>query len=1083
MQYVLPTRLLPLNRVPLGPRPVAHLGCIVGFRFDAPRKPLGIVDLAAVMAESPDGQAIDIGFAKPHAEVLVAGAAQAPGGTPVPGLDVSVALGAFRKTVRVFGDRWWQWRGADGGWVPTDPKPFTEQPLSWAHAYGGPDVAENPLGRGADAMARLRAGELAQLPNQEHPGQLITDPDRPAPVVHLGATDPGWPLRTRKLGTKYDQAWRESGWPGMAEDFNPEFYNGAPPDQWMERPFNGDEPFEIHHMHADHPVQRGRLPGLRARCFLAAPEGPDAPPGRDRLDEVPLHLETVWLLGTKRIGLMIYRGTRRVRDMEISTHRGMLLALEWMADAPKPPEHYAEAYRLRTDPETAYLHVGNDAPLMPPLDAAELEAVETAQAAANAAFRAAYDKRKAALRAKLAVPALSAQLAAGGLDMATVAEGDARIAEQTAALGQPRIPSVAGDGIAGAKPVDTTSILDGPAFQAIEAALDAIPIPTAEAIAQGRLDVAGLVAGMDALDKAVDAATASLGGGGGGLAGADAAAAALKGPDLSNIRQVMQTSMPADGRDQVDQALADLDTALAETEGAPALDPAPEETEARQRAAVYHRVFGPAPTSASAGDTAEAPLSPEALLDQDLSKPPGGSPLPDFDTLLDRLGLADGPPQPGADLHERHAKIEAGAKDILAETLPDADAPMPVSGPLLPPVRRYLGTLIAEAIGRGHPLAGRDLSEADAAGLDFRGTDLTGVTLRGADLSGAHLSGCRLDGAALDDAQLTGADLAGCSLREASFRGTRLFRARLTGADLSEALLYQVTSAPPPGAQDPGAAPDAAPGADTATIDLSGATLTGTILMGCTLPRSLWRGATLSGVTLQDCDLTGADFGEATLDSTVVLECPAETIRFVDATLTKCDLIRCRMPRAAMARVTMGETNWFETDLTEATAPEATFTKVALATVAADGLVLTGSTLEAVTIVLNSTLRQARLDRCLARRLSMRGAVATGADLSRSDLREADLSESDLTGATLARAALQTATLSKTVLRGARLPGAALFQALMRGADCRDADFTGAILYEAQPIEADFTGAVLDGADLTGFKRPKPPERGPDDAR
>ena len=112
---------------------------------------------------------------KPKADFLVAGAAHAPGGKPVPACRVSIAIGGHGKSLAVFGDRRWTW-GPLGATIG-EPEQFVSLPLGYERAFGGPGSRNNPVGRGAD----VRPGQL--LPNIEHLDRLITQStQRPDPA-------------------------------------------------------------------------------------------------------------------------------------------------------------------------------------------------------------------------------------------------------------------------------------------------------------------------------------------------------------------------------------------------------------------------------------------------------------------------------------------------------------------------------------------------------------------------------------------------------------------------------------------------------------------------------------------------------------------------------------------------------------------------------------------------------------------------------------------------------------------------------------------------------------------------------------
>ena len=131
-------------------------------------------------------------------DFVVIGSAFAPGGVPVPSIQVGVDVGSVSKRIAVFGRREITWAG--GRPRIGDPQPFTEIPITWENAYGGTDwrvpfqhedfeddqvlgamVAEhdhpgmyprNPFGRGY----LVESGEVPKMlmPNLEDPQDLLT---------------------------------------------------------------------------------------------------------------------------------------------------------------------------------------------------------------------------------------------------------------------------------------------------------------------------------------------------------------------------------------------------------------------------------------------------------------------------------------------------------------------------------------------------------------------------------------------------------------------------------------------------------------------------------------------------------------------------------------------------------------------------------------------------------------------------------------------------------------------------------------------------------------------------------------------
>lgn len=178
---------------------------------------------------------------KPQVDVLLAGSIKLP--RAVPQVDVGLDVGQrIRKQVRVFGDRYWV-RGA-GGLVMTEPRPFDEMPIRWDRCFGGmdpqhPKHAElrNPAGVGMRKDASALEKQL--VANFEDPRKPIHSyKEHPAPVGFgpMSRTDPA---RSKLAGT-YDDAWQEEQAPLLPEDFNPLYYNCAPPDQRLDAYIPGE---------------------------------------------------------------------------------------------------------------------------------------------------------------------------------------------------------------------------------------------------------------------------------------------------------------------------------------------------------------------------------------------------------------------------------------------------------------------------------------------------------------------------------------------------------------------------------------------------------------------------------------------------------------------------------------------------------------------------------------------------------------------------------------------------------------------------------------------------------------------------
>ncbi len=214
----------------------------------------------------------DFGVFKPRADVTLVGTAHAPpsGGGTTDAMQVAFHFGArdkgFVRRAAVLGDR--RWQKALMAIAPTDPDSFATMPLTWERAFGGPAFDANPTGAGHKAHASEDG--LAHLPNLEDPNHLIRSPgDAHAPVC-FAPVAMLWKERWSKMGT-YDRRWFKQRWPYFPDDFDWAFYQIAPKAQQLAY-LTGDEPFSVVGMRPDVPRLDGRLPGLRARCFLHATE-------------------------------------------------------------------------------------------------------------------------------------------------------------------------------------------------------------------------------------------------------------------------------------------------------------------------------------------------------------------------------------------------------------------------------------------------------------------------------------------------------------------------------------------------------------------------------------------------------------------------------------------------------------------------------------------------------------------------------------------------------------------------------------------------------------------------------------------
>lgn len=950
---------------------------------------------------------LDVGMPKPWGEVLVAGDAVAPGGTPVTQMRVEFAVGPVRKRMAVFGDRHWEL--TRDGPVFTSPLPFARMPLTWDRAFGGPGFPANPAGTGHAAGSDLAEGRAVRLPNIEDESDLILDIGHSPRPVGCFYVDVMAPSRQRYTGT-YDAAWLARQHPGHPEDFDWAFYNAAPVDQWAPGFFTGDERIRIAGMHADHPLIDSRLPGMRVRAFLNLERE-----GGRVLTEIEMRCETVVLLPGQLKGVVIYRGGREIDDIDGKDVADTLLAYERLAEPPRSAGHYARELARRTDPATAGLSFFDDKPLRPDLPEDELARREAERAAVAEAAEQKWDKRVEATIAQayravgalppppgsipkpkppVKLPTISpGDIARNDIDMAGVAAalaelkayGDGQIAaarQQAAKLLGEVAGLVAG---AGGKLVDAASA------GRIAAAAAAFPAPAADAppvLPPGAPTLDSIRAGL--ADQSADPfaaildAVAALGRPAGPLG--DEEKAVLLARAQGRPEGLMTASLTAQ--------LKAVDLTAGGRLEAPRPVAAPEGVEDfLKRLGLDGSPAGTAPAVRAAGDKVAALGAQAGLV----------APL-----------LAAAPPAPAGDGEDPLAAAMAVAESATAQIetafgsgrrmSPEPIAPVE---PLRAEAAVFLGQAVRDCLRAGGDFSGRDWCGAILAGADFSGLDLRGVFFEKADLTGAVFRGANLQQAVFTGAVLAGADLSGCAMCGANLSRIEAAGACFAGADLTDAMLI---------------------GARLTGADLARITLENAIAMNAELGGADLTGARLAKVIFLTAKLDGAVLDDAVLDRCIFLEAAMSRVSARGAVFDRCSLLKCE------AR---------DGDFTGAD-----FTR----TGSLGGTVYDGSVLRDI----------------VASGSGWHAASLAGVDLHAARLDGSDLSKADLRGARLTRASLRRAVLLETNLAGADAAAATFLEAQLRRVDLSGGSLRHANLYRANIDATALAGCDLTGVNAQG---------------
>lgn len=351
---------------------------------------------------------------KQRADLLLHAVAHAPNQQPAPRFNVRWQVAGFNKVLLITGERKWV-QGLLRA-KPGAPLPIAQLPITYENAWGGPDFSRNPIGRG-----RGQTG----FPNVESPsaassGRIEMDPAGFAPL------HPFWDQRRSLLGT-YDEKWLKERWPWYPADFDFAYFNAAPSDQRLGGFLRGDEPMEFENLHAEMPIYRTRLPGIRPRVFIQE---------RDRdaslqFREVPLQLDTLWIDMPAQKMVLVWHGAWPVRHIKMKQIEEVLAWSEPVAGPPLTEAEYRHILAHPPDEEE-----DEPEPPEPPDDAAKVEA----EFAALDLEIAALDKQAVAMEADAARQLLDekARLAAQGLEMPAAASDP--MAGLQAALTQPGMP-------------------------------------------------------------------------------------------------------------------------------------------------------------------------------------------------------------------------------------------------------------------------------------------------------------------------------------------------------------------------------------------------------------------------------------------------------------------------------------------------------------------------------------------------------------------------------------------------------------------------------------------------------------------
>src|SRR5690606_13967751 len=271
---------------------------------------------------------------------------------------VRVQVGELEKSLLVSGERYW----LDG--TMTSPQAFDEMPVSWNHAYGAADFAENPGGKGRD-REWINGSWVRRLPNVEAPTSTMQRPDQAIITASFGPVLLTRPRRYAQVGT-FSQEWMQNDMNAFFPDMDPRLFNAAEPDQrWPDRdslPLGAS--FRIWNMHPEQHCWSGTLPDWKARCFVLQKMSSASEPEHEAFLEVDLRPTTVWFLPNIRHAILMYHGALPVAQSYAEDALAILPAME-LPDQPKTKSYYRKIFDQRNDMETGALYTLRDRDLVP----------------------------------------------------------------------------------------------------------------------------------------------------------------------------------------------------------------------------------------------------------------------------------------------------------------------------------------------------------------------------------------------------------------------------------------------------------------------------------------------------------------------------------------------------------------------------------------------------------------------------------------------------------------------------------------------------------------------------------------------
>lgn len=884
----------------------------------------------------------DMGMPKPHGEFLLNGYFHSPDGQHVNGGDVSVKLGSVSKTIRVMGPRQWTSYGSTG------QEAIQQHWLSYEHAFGGPEFPYNPTGLGF---------QTESMPQQEYPHQLVSSNTANVQPASFGPVDITWAQRSQFQGT-YNNDYMRLYYPGFPKDTDWRFFMAGAQDQWTSGHWQGDEDYELHNLHAQKPLLKGRLPKLKARCFIQ-----DSKSSESGLKELPLKIDTVWFFPESDLMLVIWRGGQSVDSDEAEQISQLMLAYEQQAN-PKEFAHYQQAYQTRIETDDALLKSINAFDLVPDehKSALELFKEKAIESDTPSALAENLDQKASDMKALM-----DSKLEEGKTDLLkNLAQSDA-----------PQIQDLKSQGVDNL--IKPQSKQD-PLADKLEAVIPGISSGKIESLDFSKLTSAKLDELVKVLTEFSDSKQSE--------------AKSLIKNELATI-QAKLNDMPSETLEQKqakDASMEQLKQLEKMASDEPVLGPLPRFESDELMASLNGKVEPELKqlrirlaNLKSLGSSASVIESAQKQLD-DL-------------VLFQRTMIEETIKQSQSDFYSAY---KMGAEYMNEGLSPHADDAS----------RRQ--AFIA-AVHKGQGVAGQDWACLDLSGLNLDNVNFSNCLLEQVNFSGCSLKNTIFDGAIAcradfsnakcTDASFTDVNLGGSNLQSTNFCNSRFSKVTLSQCQFDQTRLE-------------GATFDDCPVLECAfqSVNFSGAHLTKQQFVDNHFTNTDLSRCQFEDSVFVNCQLEDVDFSQTQLPSTNFITCQYKRLNFAKANLNKSSFVGNEEAPLTFSECCFEGADLSFSNLQDAKLTYSAFDYANLSNANLSGTELQHSSFKAVTAN-KAMLRKANLQHSQWEHANLMEAVMSKSDLTRANFSEANLYGVDFVRSTMGNTRFNGANLDATIIR------------------------------------------------------------------